>query len=145
MVIKSLTVTAPVKAAEAPLVTVKSLIATDVPVIAPPVPASSSKLKAAPVMPEPKIIFAPAAEPVIVATVELAVSVTPPGPEPKLITSPELLIAPPNLLAALPVKFKPPSNKKESVPALSPRVTLTVLRKLVLVVIVFAAPVNSIL
>ena len=139
-----MTVTAPVKAAEAPLVMVKSLIATDVPVIAPPVPASRSKLNV-PVMPEPKIIFAPAAEPVIVATVELAVSVTPPGPVPKLIASPELLMKPPNLLAALPVKFKPPSNKKESVPALSPRVTLTVLRKLVLVVIVFVAPVNSIL
>ena len=142
MVIKSLTFTAPVNAAEVPLVMVRLLMFTDVPVIAPPVPASSPRSKA-PVMPEPKIIFAPPTEPFVVATVELAVSVTPPGPFPKLMSSPELLIAPPNLLAALPEKFKPPSNKKVSPP--SPRVTLTVLRKLVLVVIVFVAPVNAIL
>ena len=57
-VIKSLTVTAPVNAAEAPLVMVRLLIATDVPVMAPPVPASRPKLKelAPSVMPAPKVI-----------------------------------------------------------------------------------------
>ena len=124
MVIKSLTVTAPVKAAEAPLLMVKSLMATDVPVIAPPVPASSPRLKA-PVMPAPKRIAAPAGELVMVATVELFVSVEPPVP--KLITSPELLIVPPNLLAALPPKVKPLLSKKVSVP--SPKVTRPLLAK----------------
>ena len=127
MVIKSLTVTAPVNAAEAPLLMVKSLMATDVPVIAPPVPASSPRLKAfiPSVIPAPKKIFWPAREPVVVATVELFVSVEPPVP--KLITLPELLIAPPNLLAALPAKFKPPLNKKVSDP--SPKVTRPLLAK----------------
>ena len=124
--IKSLTVTAPVKAADAPLLMVKSLMATDVPVIVPTDPALSPRLNA-PVMPVPKRIFEPAAEPVIVATVELPVSVTLPEPVPKLITSPELVMAAPTLDAALPVKFKPPLNKKLSVP--SPKVTRPVLRK----------------
>ena len=96
MVIKSFTVTALVNAADAPLLMVKSLMATDVPVIAPTVPALSPRLNA-PVMPVPKRIFAPAAEPVIVATVELPVSVTLPEPVPKLITSPELVMAAPTL------------------------------------------------
>ena len=124
MVIKSLTVTAPVKAAEAPLLMVKSLMATDVPVIAPPVPASSPRLKA-PVMPAPKRIAAPAGELVMVATVELFVSVE--SPVPKLITSPELLIVPPNLLAALPPNVKPLLSKNVSVP--SPKVTRPLLAK----------------
>ena len=134
-----MTVTAPVKAAEAPLLMVKSLMATDVPVIAPPVPASSPRLKA-PVMPAPKRIAAPAGELVMVATVELFVSVEPPVP--KLITSPELLIVPPNLLAALPPKVKPLLNKKVS--AASPKVTLLptpVLRKLTFCAKVLPVPV----
>lgn len=64
-VIKSLTVTASVNAADAPLVMVKSVIATVVPVMAPPVPAFKPKLKelTPSVMPAPKRMFAPVAEP----------------------------------------------------------------------------------
>lgn len=46
MVIKSFTVTAPVKAADAPLVMVKLLMSSDVPVIVPTAPALRFKLNA---------------------------------------------------------------------------------------------------
>ena len=129
-VIKSLTVTASVNAADAPLVMVRSLIATVVPVMAPPVPAFKPKLKELilSVMPAPKAMFAPAVEPpLVLPTFEAAVSVTPPVP--KLITSPELVMAAPTLDVALPVKFKPPSNANVAPPTLLPRVTAPVLRK----------------
>ena len=121
MVIKSLTVTAPVNAAEAPLLMVKSLMLTDVPVIAPTVPASSPRLKALipSLIPAPKRMFWPIAKSCVVPTAESVCKVTPPIPK---FTIPPLLIAPPNLLAALPAKFKPPVNKKVSDP--SPKVTL---------------------
>ena len=127
-VIKSLTVTAPVNAADAPLVMVKLLMLRDVPVIPPPVPAFKPKLKelAPSVMPAPKVMFAPAAEPVVVATVVLLVRVTPPVP--KLITSPELVMAAPTLDIALPVKAKPPLKVNVSAVAL-PKVTAPELRK----------------
>ena len=143
-VIKSLTVTAPVNAADAPLVMVKSLIATVVPVMAPPVPAFKPKLKelAPSVMPAPKVMFEPADEPVVVSMVESAVNVTPPVP--KLITSPELVMAAPTLDAALPknklpVKFKPPSKRNVSPPL--PKVTAPVLRKSTLATKVLLVPV----
>ena len=63
VVIKLFSVTLPVNAAEAPLVIVKLLMATDVPVIAPVVPAFRPKSINAPLMPAPKVIAAPAAEP----------------------------------------------------------------------------------
>ena len=71
VVIKLFSVTLPVNAAEAPLVIVKLLMATDVPVIAPVVPAFRPKSINAPLMPAPKVIAAPAAEPP-----ELVVSIT---------------------------------------------------------------------
>lgn len=141
MVIKSLSVTAPVKDAEAPLVMVRLFMETETPLIAPPVPASRPRSNAPPPMPAPKMIFAPEADPVMVATLELAPRVTP--PEPKLITSPELLIEARTMDAALPVKFNPPSKLKVSPP--SPSVTPPELRKLVFVVMEFEVPVNSIL
>ena len=61
VVIKSFTVTAPVNAADAPLVIDKLLMATEVPVIAPVVPASRSKLNK-PVMPAPKVRLPPPVE-----------------------------------------------------------------------------------
>ena len=134
-------VTAPVNAADAPLLMVKSLMATDVPVIAPTVPASSPRLKALmpSVIPAPKRIFWPVAKSCVVAMAELVCKVTPPVPK---FTMPPLLIAPPNLLAVLPPKFKPPVNKKVSVP--SPKVTLLptpVLRKSTFKAKVFPVPV----
>ena len=126
VVIKSLTVTAPMNAADTPLVIVKLLMLTDVPVMAPPVPAFKPKLKelAPSVMPALKVMAAPVAELVVVATVVLPVSVTPPVP--KLITSPELVMAAPTFDAALPVKAKPPLNANVSPPL--PRVTAPVFK-----------------
>ena len=142
VVIKSLTVTAPVNAADAPLVMVKSLIATVVPVMAPPVPAFKPKLKelAPSVMPAPKVMFAPAVDPMAskLAKVEAAVSVTPPVP--KLITSPLLVMAAPKLDVALPVKAKPPSKRNVSTVAL-PKVTAPELRKSTLATKVLPEPV----
>ena len=76
----------------------------------------------------PNVIAAPVAVPpaLVVSTVELANSVTPPAP--KLITSPELLIAAARLTGALPVKFSPPLNRKVSAVAL-PSVTAPEFRK----------------
>ena len=74
----------------------------------------------------PKVISAPP-PPTVLLTELLNTKVTPPVP--KLITSPELLMKPPTLLAALPVKFKPLLNKKVSVPATPPKVTRPLLRK----------------
>ena len=100
VVIKSFTVTLPVNAADKPLVIVKLLMATDVPVIAPPVPALRSKSNA-PVMPAAKVMAAPAAEPpelvvsiatapVVNATVLL-----------KITLSPEVVKFTPAIVAAL--------------------------------------------
>ena len=125
-------------AAEAPLVIVKLLMATDVPVIAPPVPAFRPKLNAVPVMPAPKVIAAPAAEPVVVATLELSVNITPPVP--KFITSPLLVMVAATLDAALPVKFMPPPNANVLAVAL-PKVTRPVLRKSTFNTKVFVPPV----
>ena len=75
-VIKSFTVTAPVNAADAPLVMVKSLIATVVPVMAPPVPALRPRLKAPLIA--LKVMAAPAVEPpaLVLSTVLFAVKAT---------------------------------------------------------------------
>ena len=76
-VIKSLTVTAPVKAADTPLVMVRLLMATDVPVIAPAVPAFRFRLKelAPSKMPKPKEMSSP--EPAPVVMIMSLVKVTP--------------------------------------------------------------------
>ena len=125
-------------AAEAPLVIVKLLMATDVPVIAPPVPAFKPKSNA-PVMPAPKVMAAPAgSKPVGVATLELSVNVTPPVP--KFITSPLLVMVAATLDAALPLKVKPPSNANVLAVAL-PKVTRPVLRKSTFNTKVFVPPV----
>ena len=137
--IKSLTVTAPVKAADKPLVMVRSLMLTDVPEIAPPVPAFRPRLKepAPSVIPAPKVIAAPADEAVVVFTVLFWVKITPPVP--KLISSPELVMAAPTLDTALPVKVKPPSKANVSPP--SPRVTRPVFKKSTLAAKLLLVPV----
>lgn len=85
-VIKSLTVTAPVNAADAPLVMVKLLMLRDVPVMPPPVPAFKPKLKA-PLLPALKVMFAPAVEPPpVLPTVLFAVKET----AAKLMASPDV-------------------------------------------------------
>ena len=134
-----MTVTAPVKVADVQLVMVKSLILTEVPVIAPPVPASRPRSKelAPSVIPAPKIMFWPVTESCVVATVEPAVSVTPPVPK---FTTPPLVMSAPRLDAAPPVKVKPPSNANVSVVA-SPRVTRPVLRNSTFCAKVFPVPV----
>ena len=98
-VIKPLTVTAPVNATEAPLVMVRLLIATVVPVIAPPVRAFSPRLKEPEpsVMPAPKTMSSPAPAPVDMST--SLVNVTPRRNEmPSLV----LAICPPMLLNPAP-------------------------------------------
>ena len=143
VVIKSFTVIAPVNAAETALLKVRLLMATVVPVIAPVEPAVRPKLNvpAPSVIPAPNVIAAPVAVPpaLVVSTVESAVSVTPPVP--KLITSPELLIAAARLTGALPVKFSPPLNRKASAVA-SPSVTAPVFRKSTFWVKVLPVPVR---
>ena len=108
---------------------VKLLMLTEVPVIAPPVPASKPRLyELTPsVIPAPNTIPAPTPEtpPLVVSTVLFWFKVTPPVP--KLITSPELLITPPRLDTVIPVKFKPPSKANVSPPL--PRVTRPVFKK----------------
>ena len=100
VVIKLFSVTLPVNAAETPLVIVKLLMATDVPVIAPPVPAFKPKANA-PLMPAPKVIAAPAAEPP-----ELVVSITTGAVVKatvllKITLSPEVVKSTPAIVAAL--------------------------------------------
>jgi len=116
---------------------VKSLIVTDLPVIAPPVPASSSKLNAPP-MAAPKIMFWPAAESSVVAIAELVRKVTPPVSK---FTTPPLLIMEPTSEAALPVKEKPAPKANES--EVSPKVTRPVLRKSTFCVKVLPVPVKD--
>ena len=89
------------------------------------VPAPAFRLKSkAPSSFPPKVIPAPT-PPTVLLTELLATKVTPPVP--KLITSPEVLMKPPTLLAALPVKLRPVLNKNVSFP--SPKVTRPLLRK----------------
>ena len=128
VVIKSFTVIVPVNAAETALVKVRSLMFTEVPVIAPVEPAVKPRSNAPVIPPAPDVIAAPVStEPaLVVSTVESSNSVT--TPVPKLITSPELLIAAARLTGALPVKFSPPLNRKVSAVAL-PSVTPPVFRK----------------
>ena len=123
VVIKSLTLTAPVKAAEAPLEMVKSLIVTDLPVIAPPVPALRLRSKAPP-MAAPKRMFCPAAESCVVAIAELVRKVTPPVPK---FTMPPLLIMALISEGELPVKVKP--LLKANVSEVSPKAIAPLLRK----------------
>ena len=137
MVIKSLAWIAPVKAAEAPLVMVKSLIVNDLPVIAPLVPALRLRSKAPP-MAAPKRMSWPAAESCVVAIDELVRKVTPPIP--KSTTSP-LLIMEPTSEAELPVKEKP--APKANVSEVSPKVTRPVLRKSTFCVKVLPVPVKD--
>jgi len=137
VVIKSLTWIAPVKAADMPLVIVKSLIVTDLPVIAPFVPALRLRSKAPP-MAAPKRIFWPAAESCVVAIAELVRKVTPPVPK---STTPPLLIMEPTSEAELPVKVKP--VPKANVSEVSPKVTRPVLRKSTFCVKVLPVPVKD--
>jgi len=90
-----------------------------------PAPAVRFKSKA-PLSFPPKVTPAPT-PPTVLSIRLFASKVTPPVP--KLIGFPEVVIAPPTLLAALPVKFKPVLNKKVEVPATSPKVTRPLLRK----------------
>ena len=88
-----------------------------------PDPAVRFKSKA-PLSCPPKVTPAPT-PPTVLSIRLFARKVTPPVP--KVIGFPELVIAPPTLLAALPVKFKPVLNKNVSVP--SPKVTIPLLAK----------------
>lgn len=137
VVIKSLAWIAPMKAADMPLVIVKSLIVTDLPVIAPLVPALRLRSKAPP-MAAPKRMFWPAAESCVVAIDELVRKVTPPVPK---STTPPLLIMEPTSEAELPVKEKP--ALKANVSEVSPKVTRPVLRKSTFCVKVLPVPVKD--
>ena len=96
VVIKLFSVTLPVNAADTPLVMVRLLMLTDVPVMAPFVPALSPRLKAPP-MPAPKAISSPAPAPVVMVTP--LVNVTPVA---NAIPSLVLAMLPPMLLRAAP-------------------------------------------
>ena len=139
VVIKSLTWIAPVKAADMPLVIVKSLLVTDLPVIAPLVPALRLRSKAPP-MAAPKRMSLPAAESCVVAIDELVRKVTPPAPK---FTTPPLLIMAPTSEAALPETEKVNPSLKANVSEVSPKVTRPVLRKSTFCVKVLPVPVKD--
>ena len=105
------------------------------------VPAPAVKVRAcAPLSVLPKVMSAPAGEPplLVVSTLELPSSVTPPVP--KSITSAVLVMVAATFDAAPPVKFMPPPNANVSVVRL-PKVTSPVLLKSMFATNVFAAPV----
>ena len=132
-----------VKAAE---VTVRLANAAPIPVPTLPLKFTAARLPAftvkpkAPTMVDPKVMVAPAGNNCVVATLEVAVSVTPPVPK---FTGAPLVTVAAKLDAALPVKSKPSVNANVSRVAL-PKVTpepTPVLRKSMFDTNVLVAPV----
>ena len=105
------------------------------------VPAKAVRLKLkVPLSFPPKVMPAPT-PPTVLLIMLFDIKVTPPAP--KSIKSPELeILAPPTLLAALPVKLRPPLNKNVSVPAASPKVTRPLFKKFTFATNVLLVPVK---
>ena len=133
IVISVVAATAPVKVAPLLFVITRlSTVVIPVTAIVPAAPESSVRSRP-PLMFSPKMML-----PVVVTDAPASVSVTPPVPK---FASPVTPIVEAALLAASPVKSRPPSKVNVSAVA-SPRVTAPVLRKSTLAVKVLPVPVK---